>query len=131
MEERTPTVAIVDDDHGIRLWLNRILRQAGFEVACFASAEQFLESCDPVTPLGCVLLDVGLPGMSGLDLQARMNREGWPSPVVIMTAQADPRIAAQALEAGAVAFLEKPVEPALLLARVARAVAVDAEARVG
>ena len=131
MEERRPTVAIVDDDHGIRQWLDRILRQAGLDVACFASAEQFLEACNPATPPGCVLLDVGLPGMSGLELQARMNREGWPSPVIIMTAQADPRIAAQALEAGAVAFLEKPVEPALLLARVERALQMDAEARTG
>ena len=130
MEERRPTVAIVDDDHGIRQLLDRILSQAGLVVACFASAEEFLAQHDPLTP-GCVLLDVDMPGMSGLELQARMNREKWPSPVIIVTAQADPRIAAQALEAGAVAFLEKPVEPALLLARVERALQMDAEARTG
>jgi CheY-like chemotaxis protein len=118
----TSIVHVIDDDMGVRRSLARLLAAAGFRVATFASAEAFLENADAST-IGCLILDVQLLGMSGIDLQNRMAEEHWPMPVIAMSASLDDRIEQDALRLGAGAFLRKPFDSEALfdaLARVCR-----------
>jgi FixJ family two-component response regulator len=102
-------IAVVEDDSALREATESLLRSAGFRATSFASAEAFLRSSSRATT-GCIVLDVGLPGMSGLDLQLHLIRDGWGIPVVFMTAQYDNegQMRERALRAGALAFLQKP-----------------------
>jgi FixJ family two-component response regulator len=123
-----PLVHVVDDDAPLRAALLRLLAAAGFEARGHASAGDFLLS-QPQDRPGCILLDVRMPGPSGLDLQAGLVRQGVRLPVVFMSGHADLAIGVKAMKAGAVDFLSKPVERATLLEALGRALARDAAER--
>jgi FixJ family two-component response regulator len=110
-------VAVVDDDEALRTALQRLLKSAGFSVRSFASAEDFLD-CGQQHQTGCLITDIRMPGMSGLDLQARLNAEHCPIPTIFITAHGDDKLRLQAMRGGAVTFLAKPFDGAILLASV-------------
>jgi len=111
---RDATVYIVDDDAAVRDALSLLLGVRGFRTASFASAESFLASHRP-GEVGCLLLDVRMPGMSGTELQSRLAAHGDPLPVIVITAHGDIPMARAALKAGAEDFLEKPIDEDALL----------------
>jgi RNA polymerase sigma factor (sigma-70 family) len=123
------TVYLVDDDEGVLRALGRRLRARGYAVEASASAGEFLARNDPERP-GCALLDLALPETDGLALQERLAAGGAGRPVIFLTGTADVPSSVQAMKAGAVDFLTKPVDDAALLAAVARAERLDAEARL-
>jgi len=112
-------IAIVEDDFGMREALTRMLKTAGFETRGYDSAEAFLETESPRA--GCLVVDIHLPGASGIDLQRRLSEDGEACPVVFITAHDTPRLRREAEELGAVAFLAKPFEGRLLLGAVREA----------
>jgi len=122
------TVFIVDDDDAIRDSLQVLLECAGFRAESFATPLAFLESDAPSRP-GCLLVDVRMPQMSGLDVQERLARDGHAIPVVVMTGHGDVPLAVRAMKAGAVDFVEKPFEEEALLAAVRSALARAADSR--
>ena len=107
MERRTPTVLVFDDDASVRKSVQMLLRSAGYTVQSFASGEELL-SHDPFEGPCCLVLDVQMPGMSGLDVQHRLAMSGRNVPIIFITALADAQMRAQARQAGATAFLIKP-----------------------
>jgi FixJ family two-component response regulator len=123
-----PLIHIVDDDDSLRDSLVDLLNAAGMEARTYASTGDFLMH-PPVDRPGCVLLDVRLPGPSGLDLQAAMQRPGVALPVIFLTGHADVPTTVRAMKAGAVDFLEKPFERDTLLDALRRALARDAAER--
>ncbi len=125
-----PLVHIVDDDPSVLRAVSRLLRAAGFEVGLFKSAEEFLKYRvhSPGTP-GCVVLDLRMPGLQGLDLQEIINRQNEPLPIIFLTGHGDVPSSVHALKHRAVDFLQKPVPDDLLISAVRRALADDAEAR--
>lgn len=127
MSER-PLIHVVDDDDSLRAALLRLLDAAGFEARGHASAGEFLLDPPPDRP-GCLLLDVRLPGPSGLDLQAALRRQGVMLPIVFLTGHADVATGVQAMKVGAVDFLSKPVDRDALFDAVARALERDRAAR--
>ena len=106
-----PIVALVDDDASLAIAIANLLRSAGFDVVTFASAEQFLESAHRES-IRCAILDLGLPGMDGLELLMQLRASGWDIPIVCTTGQPDPdgRLAKRALQAGARSILYKPFD---------------------
>ena len=112
-----PTVFIVDDDEAVRSALSFLLETENLHARSFDSAETFLESIDPTQP-GCMLLDVRMPGLSGLELQQILRDKQIIIPVIIMTGYADVPMAVQAMKAGAVDFIEKPFDNDRLLQQV-------------
>jgi len=118
-------IHVVDDDEGLRTALLRLLSAAGFEARGYGSTGDFLLHPPPDRP-GCVLLDVRLPGPSGLELQAALQRQGVTLPVLFLTGHADVASSVRAMKAGAVDFLTKPVERATLLDALQRALERDA-----
>jgi FixJ family two-component response regulator len=116
------TIFIIDDDDSVRRALRRLIRSVGLNVSTFATAEEFLQAPQELAP-DCLILDVHLPGLSGLELQERLLTEGRGVPIVFITAYAGEEGGERALRAGAVAFLEKPFEEQALLDAVARALA--------
>ena len=121
-------IHVVDDDESLRAALLDLLDAAGFEARGYASTGEFLLNPLPNRP-GCVLLDVRLPGPSGLDLQAALQRQGVTLPVIFLTGHADVPTSVRAMKAGAVDFLEKPVGRDILLDALGRALERDAGAR--
>jgi FixJ family two-component response regulator len=114
-------IAIVDDDPGVRGSLDSLMRSAGLTPRCFASAEDLLG--DPEgEALACIVTDLHMPGMTGLELQAEAARRGWRQPVILMTAYPTDAARDQAMGAGVVAFLTKPVDPDALLDAIVNAV---------
>jgi FixJ family two-component response regulator len=111
------SIAIVDDDELMRGALQGLLREAGLPARAFASAEEFLDSGAQHLS-SCLIADIRMPGMSGLDLQARLNAEHIRIPIIFMTAHADERVRMQALRSGAVEFLAKPFDDDVLLETV-------------
>ena len=107
-------VSVVDDDESVRESLPDLLRQFGFAVEAFSSAEAFLAS-DVVTETNCLLLDVGMPGMSGPELEQELIRRRWEIPIVFITAQNDETVRPRLLAHGAVACLFKPFSDSALL----------------
>jgi two-component system, LuxR family, response regulator FixJ len=124
----TPTVFIVDDDAGVRDSLAMLLELKGFETRKFPAAEAFLDEYRPELP-GCVVLDLRMPTMSGLELQAELTRRGLRLPVIVVTAHGDVATTRTALKDGAVDFIEKPIDDEALLAAVAAALERDARER--
>lgn len=122
------TVFVVDDDPAVRKSLRWLIESVGLNVRTFASAREFLEACDPATP-GCLVLDVRMPGMSGLDLQDHLSEQGAHLPVIVITAYGDVPMAVRALKAGAAEFLQKPVSDQVLLDHIQRAVENDCARR--
>jgi FixJ family two-component response regulator len=107
-------IAVVDDDPGVRGSLDSLLRSAGMTSLPFASAEALLGSGVEAS-LACVVTDLHMPGMTGLELQAEIVRRGWTLPLIMMTAYPTDAAREQALAVGAVAFLTKPIDPDRLL----------------
>jgi FixJ family two-component response regulator len=107
LDDKNPLISIVDDDDALRSSLENLIRSVGWRVQCFSSAESFLTS-NQVDETGCLILDVRLRGMSGLELQHRLVVANSHMPIIFITAHEDDGRRRQALEAGAVAFLHKP-----------------------
>jgi FixJ family two-component response regulator len=124
----TPLIHLVDDDEPLRTALLRLLVASGFEARGYGSAGDFLLTPLPDRP-GCVLLDVRMPGPSGLDLQVALHERGILLPVIFLTGHADVPTSVRAMKTGAVDFLSKPVERDVLLEALGRALAMDAAAR--
>jgi FixJ family two-component response regulator len=121
-----PTVFVVDDDVSIRESLGLLIRCAGWEPAIFASAEEFLErprNCGP----SCLVLDMNLPNLSGLDLQRRLAADRIDMPIIFVTGHSDVSMAVEAMKAGAVEFLSKPLREDELLSAIGRSIEVDAQ----
>lgn len=116
-----PSVFIVDDDFVVRDSLTLLLETAGYTVKSFASAEAFLSACHPDC-WGCLLLDLRMPGMKGNELQAELIRRNITLPVIFLTAYGDIPTTVQAMKTGAMDFLTKPVDAALLVQRVREAI---------
>jgi FixJ family two-component response regulator len=125
---RRSTVFVVDDDPRVRQSLQTLLREAGLPAQTFASGREFLRTFDP-RRAGCVVLDLKMPGESGLDVQDELRRRGATLPVIILTAHGSVAASVRALKAGAVEFLEKPAPPATLLERIADALDRDCATR--
>lgn len=120
----SPVVRLVEDDEAFRTAVTRLLRAAGYEVRAYPSAGEFLLSDTDDVP-GCALLDLKLPGPSGLDLQAALGKRKDPLPVIFLTAHGDVTASVRALKAGAMDFLTKPVRREALLTAVRAAIAND------
>lgn len=110
----TALISIVDDDESIREAIQSLLRSVGFRVKTFASAEQFLQS-DQIETTACLILDVRMPGMSGLELQRRLMATQCRIPIVFVTAHGDEEARSRAMQEGAVEFLLKPFSEEALL----------------
>lgn len=123
-----PTVYIVDDDDGMRRALSVLMTTVGFEPTAFAKPDEFLAKYDPNRP-SCVVLDVRMPGMSGLEVQQHLNRSGAMLPVILVTGHGDIPMAVQAMKDGAFDFLQKPFRDQDLLDRINGALKLDAENR--
>ena len=118
-------VAVVEDDESYRLAMQRLLKSAGFFVRSFSCAEEFLGSgCQHET--GCLIADIRMPGMSGLDLQAKLNADHCPIPIIFVTAHGDEKMRLQAMRGGAVKFLAKPFDGEILLEGVRAALGSEA-----
>ena len=124
----TPLIHVVDDDESLRTALLRLLEAAGFEARGYASTGAFLLQPGDDRP-GCILLDVRLPGPSGLELQTALQRQGVALPVIFLTGHADVASSVRAMKAGAVDFLEKPVGRDTLLDALQRALTRDESQR--
>jgi FixJ family two-component response regulator len=117
MQEKTKLVAILDDDDSMRTALQGLLKSAGMPAQAFASAEEFLKSGQQYET-ACLIADIRMPGMSGLELQAQLNAEHCRIPTIFITAHGDTKMRMQALRAGAVEFLSKPFDDEVLLESV-------------
>jgi FixJ family two-component response regulator len=122
------TVFLVDDDAGVVRALERVLREDGWAVEAFASAEEFLGNHDASSP-GCIVLDVNLPGLDGLELQHRLAAADSTLPIIFLTGVGDIPMSVRAIKAGAVDFLAKPVQASALLVAVRSAMSQDMSAR--
>ena len=107
-------IAVIDDDESVRTALQELLKSAGLPARSFASAEEFLKSGQQ-RQTGCVIADIRMPGMSGLEMQAKLNADHCRIPTIFITAHGDEKMRMQALRAGAVEFLSKPFDDKVLL----------------
>jgi two-component system response regulator FixJ len=114
MSDGARTVYLVDDDEAIRRSAGFMLRTSGYVVKAYPSGTEFLKEAKDLSP-GCVLLDVRMPGIDGLEVQRELRDRGIALPVIVMTGHGDVGVAVQAMKAGAVDFIEKPFEKAVLL----------------
>jgi RNA polymerase sigma factor (sigma-70 family) len=119
-----PTVFVVDDDPAMRNSLRWLIESVGLAVAAYATAEEFLERYDPRRP-GCLVLDVRMPGMSGLDLQDDLAQRRITIPTIVITGHAEVAMAVRAVKAGAIDFIPKPFSDQLLLDRIRQALDQD------
>ena len=111
------SVAIIDDDGGLRTALKRLLAAKGYGTELFSSSEEFL-SASTSTEAGCLIIDIQLPGASGIELSQLLKEKGVDLPTIFITASQDPRIRSEALKIGCVAYLRKPFPPRQLLAAI-------------
>src|SRR5579864_2810248 len=128
MQSQPPTVFVVDDDEGVRNSLRFLLKSVGLAARALGSAAEFLEVYKPSQP-GCLVLDVRMPGMSGLELQQQLNLRGAVIPVIFITGHGDIPMAVEAMQQGAFDFLQKPFRDQDLIDRIQRALAKDQENR--
>jgi len=126
--KKNPIIMVVDDDSGVRNAMRSLLKSVGLESALYASAQEFLTAYQPAQP-GCLVLDIRMPGMSGLELQQQLNMLGAVVPVIFMTGHGDIPMAVEAMQHGAFDFLQKPFRDQDLLDRIQRAIARDTEQR--
>jgi FixJ family two-component response regulator len=122
-ESKTPehsVISIVDDDFSVRRSTRRLLRSSGFRAETFASAEEFLES-KSAAETACLILDLRMPGMNGLELQRRLSQNGHRVPIIFLSAHASEEDERSALSAGAVRFLRKPISKEALLSAIREA----------
>ena len=129
LREPEPVIAIVDDDSSVRRGLQRLIRSAGWKVETFASAQEFLNRSQAGLP-NCLVLDLQLPGLSGLELQKRISEVELGIPIVFLTGHGDIPASVQAMKAGAVEFLTKPVDEQQLLNAIQQAVERDRRSRL-
>ena len=122
-----PTVFIIDDDEAVRRFLSGLIASVGLHVETYASAQEFLDADEPSQP-GCLLLDIRMPGMSGLELQKELASRNIRIPIIILTGHGNVQVAVHAMKAGAVDFIEKPFNNELLLDRIQMAVAKSVDA---
>jgi len=122
------TVFLVDDEADVRASLSMLIRSIGLEVEAFDSPQAFLEAYDPERP-GCLVLDMRMPGMSGLQLQKKLANMGLHPPIVMISGHGEIPNAVQAVQRGAVDFLQKPVSDQLLLDRIQQALQLDTKNR--
>jgi FixJ family two-component response regulator len=128
MSEATSIVFVVDDDDAVRRALTRLIRSAGYCVESFGSAHEFLE-CRPYSQgYACLVLDVGLPGINGLELQHEMNAANRSLPIIFITGHGDIAMTVRAMKAGATDFLAKPVSDSDLMRAIANALRVSSRA---
>src|ERR1700730_8899706 len=120
-EQSSRLIAIVDDDQSVQCALQDLIESEGLSTLCFGSAEQFLDSGAQHTA-GCLIVDIRMPGMSGIELQAKLKADRCRIPIVFITAHGDARMRVQAMRDGAVEFLTKPFDNAVLLETVHAAV---------
>ena len=130
MPNNTSTVFVVDDDPSIRESLSLLLNSAGYNVKTFDSATEFLELGCVTEGTSCLVLDVKMPGLSGLDLQQELNSRNYAMPVIFITGHGDVPMSVQAMKKGAVDFLSKPFDDNELLNAVEEALAKDSEVRL-
>jgi FixJ family two-component response regulator len=116
-QHKSQLVAIVDDDEEVRSAVQSVLKSAGFQPQSFPSAEEFLRS-GTRTETACLITDLQMPGMDGFELQARLTEDGDGIPIIFITAYGNARTRMRAMESGALDFLEKPFDDAVLLERV-------------
>ncbi|MDB5070890.1 MAG: response regulator receiver protein [Candidatus Eremiobacteraeota bacterium] len=116
-----PLIAIVDDDEDVRSAVHAVLKSDGFSALAFASSQEFLH-CGKRSETACLIVDLEMPGMSGLGLQARLAADGEHIPIIFITAYGNERMRARAMDAGALDFLEKPFKDETLLERIRAAV---------
>jgi len=129
MAKLDPIIFVVDDDEAVRLSTEMLIRSMGLRVEAFEAAAEFLEDFDPQQP-GCLILDIRMPGMSGLELQEHLNEIGATIPVVFVTGHGDVPMAVKAMKAGAVDFIQKPFRDQELIDRVHAALDRDSESRL-
>jgi two-component system, LuxR family, response regulator FixJ len=121
-------VYIIDDDEAVRDSLSWLIKSASIETEAFSSAAAFMDACNENLN-GCLLLDIRMPGMNGLELQAELNQRGCHMPVIMISGHADVPMAVRALKAGAFDFIEKPFNDDVLLALVQRALEQESQLR--
>ncbi|HEY2275290.1 MAG TPA: response regulator transcription factor [Steroidobacteraceae bacterium] len=126
--QQAPTVFVVDDDEGVRNSLRFLLKSVGLATQALASASEFLDTYKPNQP-GCLVLDVRMPGMSGLELQQQLNLRGAVIPVIFITGHGDIPMAVEAMQQGAFDFLQKPFRDQDLIDRIQRALERDGRNR--
>jgi FixJ family two-component response regulator len=120
------TVFIVDDDEDVRDALALLMRAVGLRVECFASARDYLQRAEP-RDSGCLVLDIRMPGMTGMDLQAELRKRRMRLPIIFLTGHADVPLAVRAMKAGAADFIQKPFDEHRLVVAVMNALKADAE----
>ena len=130
MEDPEATIYLVDDDPELRKAIERLLESAGLKVTSFASAQQFLASYDRQAP-GCLVLDLAMPSLNGLQLQRKLEQQASALPIVFLTGRGDIAASVQAMKHGASDFLTKPVDDTELLAAIHEALATDRQRRRG
>ncbi len=128
MTAAKPVVHVVEDDTSVRTAIARLLRKAGFEARCYVSAGEYLLTEKDDAP-GCILLDIGLPGLGGMELHDGIAKKEGAPPVVFLTGRGNVATSVRAMKAGAVDFLSKPVKREVLLGAIAAAVARDVRNR--
>lgn len=128
MSESEPTVFIVDDDSAVLKGLRLLVKTLRMNVETYLSAQEFLDSYDPARP-GCLVLDVRMPGISGLELQEKLRQRNISIPVIIMTGYGEVAVAVEAMKKGAMMFVEKPISDQVLLDQIQKAIAKDARIR--
>ena len=128
MKELAPTVYIIDDDTGVRTSIRVLMKSVGLPAVAFASAQEFLAGYNPMMA-GCVILDIRMPGMSGMELQEALNERGAVIPVIFVTGHGDVPMAVEAMRHGAFDFLQKPFRDQDLIDRVQQALARGRETR--
>jgi FixJ family two-component response regulator len=117
MNGERPIVFVVDDDRSVRIGLDRLLKFNGYRVDSFASAEEFLQ-VKSIPPVACLVLDVNLPGLNGMDVQVLLSRQGSLLPIIFITGHGDIPTAVHAVKSGAVSFLTKPFRESELLTEI-------------
>lgn len=125
-QNHLPTVFLVDDSIDVRESLTQLIEMNGLTVEAFSSAEQLLEA-NLDDRMGCLILDLKMPGMNGLELQTVLSQRGIALPIIFLTAHGDIPASVKAIQAGAIDFLTKPVEPVLLLGRIQQAIVRDVQ----
>lgn len=123
-----PTIFVIDNDVSVRKSLSRLLGSLGFDTETFASAELFLKR-DHYGGVGCIILDVQMPGLSGMDLQKELNKADYHMPIIFITGHGDIPMSVEAMKEGAVDFLTKPFDDEGLLKTVEKAIEKDTSAR--
>lgn len=116
-----PVICIVDDDKWARGGVEELIASLGYQASCFESAEQFIES-GAVASASCLITDLHMPGLSGLDLQSRLRSEGYRTPIIFVTAYPSDAHRSRALEGGALGFLTKPYDQQSLVDCIERAI---------